>query len=1171
VDGDAGGDDYYPESDVGDEFEEEDLPLPELSPQYIHDKPVNPTSNGFTLADKEYFSDDEDANDFNRKTQIESSSPKSSPSEYLEISAFMIKEVKTLVNGKMNTQLEYEMDLWEIGPESVQTNKQRDEEIEAAINSEVQGITDDVDEVEALVASADPDATFDASYPTDEAPGAVTEAEIEDRPELDDDVVDDESTVFFGTQEGKVFIQNASVGKWPKKFLFRKLNPLANIQAYMANLKDLPYEEVYHRAEQIALVLKELQDEYEELDMEWEESEVYTKTKKKEATRAAKELAEANLKEEEPYLTEVYLKYEEQLNFQAKPWKAFLEGVEDSGLPTNDRDTYQRLKRLKDDSKLRDKISKRIQESTNPAPVAILEGVPLPKLTAEDLRNDQVRKKNRLMDPQEFEDKRQQDVYGLPYSTAVTKRGDQDLIDRNAIDENGEPVTENGRPKRTRGKRTLYETDQSEAPSAEEEEVLPAKRRRTQKIPGGTDIYGLDQGNTQSRAESPPPRTFASGKRIGRPKGSRTKPKPLKSKLNETHVPPESENDDNTAQPSPSSDEAVEKTQQASSGSGNRELAASEETQLYDSAKALVNQTLSAQGVVDAIPVKRKHAGGRPRKNAAVKAEFTSINNPELVSPAKPKGRGARNKKQPETENKLPAKKNPKGGRVGKKSAALDDIQLGEQDDLLPSTEQDDESRFASASTSRPTTSSSRVTESTLGSRRSTRALTRGASRFQGSGGFEDDGPAVSTRAKAGNKRKRDAAESSVEVAGDLDNLDTLNASPRKRRKNVTKSQTLQDFEEDVLSVEPQPKARQKRKRAGTAADSIEVLGPEHVEIDDAQDEEPPAKKKRTRLVGRKAKALKVETESDFGEDEADALPQQASKPATKKGKSNGDHQSETDVPNDYEGQPDIYNDSGDDTTGPVDPPSKKKRAPVKRPNGRKKAPSKKKGSESAGVGAELDEEALAVLEAKRKQKSEKLSASAKARWARGDMDEPMKKRARTNAAKNAAKKAAKLGLQGPNLAVAATTDNAATPLVFSAPNASVQQPAPEQASIQRDLVSDIPVPSQTPAPVPPPKLKGSRASVSKASASKGPAQNVATPVPVKRSTRERKPSRLALGMDGAGDEDDREVQSQFKSEYEHYQALTSPRSPIVLGKRNRKSMYDLSNLQDDDDEDFMM
>jgi hypothetical protein len=69
-------------------------------------------------------------------------------------------------------------------------------------------------------------------------------------------------------------------------------------------------------------------------------------------------------------------------------------------------------------------------------------------------------------------------------------------------------------------------------------------------------------------------------------------------------------------------------------------------------------------------------------------------------------------------------------------------------------------------------------------------------------------------------------------------------------------------------------------------------------------------------------------------------------------------------------------------------------------------------------------------------------------------------------------------------------------------------------------------------------------------------------------STRVKKPTRIAAGLDGPA-EDNEEGVYEAPSEYERYQALTSASSP-GLGKRVRRPLVDLSAMMGEtSDEDY--
>lgn len=167
----------------------------------------------------------------------------------------------------------------------------------------------------------------------------------------------------------------------------------------------------------------------------------------------------------------------------------------------------------------------------------------------------------------------------------------------------------------------------------------------------------------------------------------------------------------------------------------------------------------------------------------------------------------------------------------------------------------------------------------------------------------------------------------------------------------------------------------------------------------------------------------------------------------------------------------------------------------------------------------------LTEAELKAKQKSAKLSAATKARWASGMMDGPMRKRQATNQAKKAEK-------------LARATQNGTAPI----------QPTADSA------------PSTTAAPA--------------AAPSSGP--HIPAPIAVSASSsatrtsgRKRKPTTRAMGgMDGANDSDyDGNLQHSFKSEYDHFQALSSPGTP-ALPKRKSKQMYSLAAFIASDEDD---
>ncbi|KAH6669438.1 hypothetical protein B0J14DRAFT_517694 [Halenospora varia] len=221
-------------------------------------------------------------------------------------------------------------------------------------------------------------------------------------------------------------------------------------------------------------------------------------------------------------------------------------------------------------------------------------------------------------------------------------------------------------------------------------------------------------------------------------------------------------------------------------------------------------------------------------------------------------------------------------------------------------------------------------------------------------------------------------------------------------------------------------------------------------------------------------------------------------------------------------------------------------------PKSRKRKPKEEEIDEST-----LTEEAREALRKKRI-KSAKLSESLRKRWEKGEMAGAMETRKATNAAKKAKKLQEKAAANGD------TVLQPAPPV--EAPR--LPTPPPPAPPVQ-------PVQPQPITPIETPIMKRKQSS-SKKSSSKGkkPAPVPIVPPPRQLSTRARKPTRLAMNMDGVeDDEDDQEIEQQFKSEYDHFQALTSPGSPVVLGKRNRRSRVNLAeammNELDDEEEGY--
>ena len=864
------------------------------------------------------------------------------------------------------------------------------------------------------------------------------------------------------------------------KFPFPKVTEVGVFEEYLKDAEEMSYEELYRRTAIVSDNLVVYQAEWDKIDKEIFQHESYLRSEEKrieEETRAA--LEEDRLREdEERDRTEE--EWAPLLKLPAKKWLEFITEFESSNPGSSTLRHLQNLRNPQFMAAARKK--KRIAENK----LKNLADAPWPevKKTKEDLEIER-RKRGRYMDPVKFDDMKQADIYGFEYSAHIKHYGQQPMATTvRQTYPNSNPTSnpfgdDSNDASRTRTQRKqtrkVYEAEASVTPEdSETDGKLPLKRARKPKI-FIDGVETLDRSRGQSRSGTPVIRTFASGKRVGRP--------PAKSKLQAVQLAQPSETPDvasgsdapKTGPEGPVQDNDAE----------SRELAPSQEAQLHDAAELLVNQTQTDQAAASAAPiVKRKHPGGRPRK---IRTEITApvapmeIPVPEALQPG-PRNRGGRQRKTSapvELEDRTfeavdpePLKRNPKkrGGRRVKKEAIPDEeLQLGEENGVLQSTEQDDGSQYTSADT-RPTTSDSNATASTFASRRSARPATREktnarearASTINRRNSVQDLTVSASTSTRS--KRKRNSSDtdpSPIVVQPAFTSAAEPSTKKRRARAKQDSDDVIEAISETTLGV---PTGRSKRKRRDTISESIAVAAPFAL-IDLA-----PAPKKRRR-------GTKV------------------AEPA----------------------EPEIEEEDSD-----------------------------------AGIDEELlDPVAREALRKKRvkKEKSRKLSRNMKARWANGGMKEAQETRRTNNALKRSWKQQAlaneAAGLPPPPPPV----------LVGTAPNsAPVSVPTQVTSEQEPETPVEVETPATTtPTPAPKPSKK----------------KNKARAPPPKRpsSTRVKRPTRAAMGLDGVDDEDD-EIEQQFASEYDRFQALTSPKGGIKLGKRVRKSLVDLSQLMDDSDED---
>jgi hypothetical protein len=663
-------------------------------------------------------------------------------------------------------------------------------------------------------------------------------------------------------------------------FKFKKFTPITAFEDFLKDAENMSYEELYHRTSVISDVLMQYQNEYDDVGRKlnnYESRKAFEKQIADEKKKAKEDQKKIDEKEailaEDRLLIMLQDKYDAQLKLRGDKWVAFLEKFEASN---GDKQHLDRLKKLHEGA-FAAALAKRQRAAEKEAiPKVTLVRGDLPPLSKRDLESHW-KKRKIIQDRVAFDEKKQADVYVQKYNSKMS--GNQNLIDRNAVDAADDELNENGRPKRSTTKRAFYDTEQSETPPDTEPENLPAKRSRTKRIfDDGIASPGRPQTLFESR-DGTPARVFPSGKRVGRPPGSKTKnpnSKATQSKLNTVQVasPSESEAEDGEAQ-----NNQVESRAQ--------ELEPAQEEQLHAAATSLVEQTVEANAAAGG-PVKKKHAGGRPKKKVAVEEPVAGPSNApveEVPIVPKPKNKGGRPRKHLVSAGGAKAR----GGRVTKEPVAEQaSVQGGEEDEIIQSTEHDNESLFPSTSTSRPTTSSSGGTDATFGGRQTRRAATRAKSQATLEEPLDAPGASVSTNGRG--KRKRMVTESlqpaePAESGGDSEgenivvdtyrpDLEEIAPVPPKKRKAVRgkKGKAVAQFvapQEHEVTPEQTGEAsnnttgRPKRKRVPALPESS--IDPDHLGdyLSDDDGETPPPSKRRKARGGRKGKSFKREETTD--------------------------------------------------------------------------------------------------------------------------------------------------------------------------------------------------------------------------------------------------------------------------------------------------------------------
>lgn len=564
------------------------------------------------------------------------------------------------------------------------------------------------------------------------------------------------------------------------KFKFRKLTDPKIIMDYLGNPDEMSYEMLYHRTQVVANILNEYQHEYRDADREVKDfmaGTVLSKEDKAAQDREAERVKLLELEAADDVLWRLYTSYYTKLQALGEsggPIAAEVTGDDETDpgeVPSkgrkkkiNDR-AWKRyatellkahpkdaafssqLASLMQGNSLKALTERRLQRSKPVvrAPTPTYKGldlidIPLPKV--EEPKSKKRDFEGTLID---FEFRKMSDVYGLP---GLQMGADGYVI---LQDRNGDAPREGrgDRPVRARKQAPKYDTEQSEAPGNSSDDV-PAKRRRIDALAPNSPAPVSRARTGASTANASPQRTFASGKTWGRPRGSATTTGAKSSKVSKLKV---------SHLPDAELPEAKLHTQ---------ELPEKKEVELQQAAQSLVDQT-NADLEVPPVPKKGKHGG--PRK----KGVSTKTGLPVPIKPA----RGKRTKKE------------------------LSEKFISEDGDVVPTTEADDASRFASASVSRPTTASSAETIATSGTRRSTRQSTREQSKAP---------PAAAPK----RKRIADADEDAIEVVAPEIKVPTA-----KRRKGIKGNSIPPPSTEPVSAREspaPPPVKLSRQKKTGSKA-----------------------------------------------------------------------------------------------------------------------------------------------------------------------------------------------------------------------------------------------------------------------------------------------------------------------------------------------------------------
>ncbi|KAB8304422.1 hypothetical protein EYC80_003823 [Monilinia laxa] len=647
---------------------------------------------------------------------------------------------------------------------------------------------------------------------------AIANAEEEDLNTTDHDLIqpyiDPKSEFDYydqieGHEELGVDINDPDVGL---KFKYPKLPPILHFERYLKNPSEMSYEEVYRKTEIVATnVLAVWQKEFDAINDEinaFESQEKERLQNEKEAEKAVEDADRVAEQLERDDLVAIAKEWAVELKLKAPEWTALMNQFDE------DDEFRLRLQSLRDPqfrTKLQKQALVREQEKQRilqkelkelNKPKLLNEPLPEIKLTKEEIEAEK-RKAGRLMDHTKWDDLKQADVYGFEYSSHPKHLGAQPIPIASRKRGFGEVDVGEGRSGRAQRMATRKMYDQSTP--EDESDGLPAKRQR--KIRVLDDAIGelSKTSRKQSRSQTPVRRTFPSGKPIGRPPKSLSKLKDVQLASGEDEPMPEDD---------ASKDEDI-----------SRHLLPAEQEELQQSAESLVNQ-IAEESPIEPI-VKKKHAGGRPRKHPlpvpapvavidiitpAEAATAPSETPAAIVPPIKPRAKVIKPKKQP-------AKSAKSGSRVKKEANIKPIAETEEENAILPTTEHDEDSDSQATGHSRPGSSSSQSTISSYATRN------RGAASVEKSGSVHESPKKVVRGKRNGGSSETPVATSQLPKA----------RKPRAKQPTIEKTEEGDRPHEPIIKKEATPAAhpimsppssRTKRKRASEAATEAPTASP---------------------------------------------------------------------------------------------------------------------------------------------------------------------------------------------------------------------------------------------------------------------------------------------------------------------------------------------------------